>query len=201
MIKMIPWWINTSIPAFNNDWNQPSYDLREYFPYSSRPSSLSTITSEDEVKWRIEYDRAVKRHRTDHLEFDHGFYIDIHNIVRPSGWIPASFLHPKGVYIPITVVVIPDMIGQRTPVSPPTQALWKIYSITSGTWSSMDNWTANHSPHGTPDSHASTIATHATWYSDDPLPDDGAANVVKVNAIKHHKDLCILDSDVFNNES
>ena len=67
-----------------------------------------------------------------------------------------------------------------------------------------DNWTANHSPQGTPDSHASTIATHATWFSDNPLPDDGAANVVKVNAIQHRIDLCILDSGanriVFNNE-
>jgi len=66
-------------------------------------------------------------------------------------------------------------------------------------------WTANNSPHGTPDSHASTIVTHATWNSNDPLPDDGAVNVVKVNSIHHRKDLCILDSGanriVFNNES
>jgi len=49
------------------------------------------------------------------------------------------------------------------------------------------------------------MATHATWFSDNPLPDDGAANVVKVNAIQHRKDLCILESGanriVFNNES
>ena len=77
-------------------WNlQPSYDLTENFPYSSRPSSSSAIKSEDEdedVKWRIEYNRAVKKHRTDHPEFDHGYYIDTHNIIHPTGWIPTNFL-------------------------------------------------------------------------------------------------------------
>ena len=44
-----------------------------------------------------------------------------------------------------------------------------------------------------------------TWYSDDPLPDDEAANVVRVNAVHHRKDLCNLDSGasriVFNHDS
>ena len=65
--------------------------------------------------------------------------------------------------------------------------------------------TENHSPPGSLDSHTSTIATHATWYSDDPLPDDGAASVVRVDTVHHQKDLCILDSGanrvVFNNDS
>ena len=68
-----------------------------------------------------------------------------------------------------------------------------------------DNWTETHSPPGTPDSHTFSIATHSTWYSDDPLPDDGATNVVRVNAIYYRKDLCILDSGanriVFNHDS
>jgi len=71
-----------------------------------------------------------------------------------------------------------------------------------------DNWTQLHEnnlPFGAPISPSSTIATHATWNSNDPLPDDGAANVVKVNAIKSRTDLCILDSGanriVFNSES
>ena len=84
---MDPYWSQSSSPASNNDWNQPSYDLREYFPYSSSPS---TITSDDEeVKWRIEYDRAVKKHRTDHPDFDHDFYIDIHNIICPH-WLDSG---------------------------------------------------------------------------------------------------------------
>ena len=52
----------------------------------------------------------------------------------------------------------------------------------------MDNWTQiheNHSPFAAPVSPSSTIDTQAIWISNDPLPDDGSANVVKVNAIKH----------------
>ena len=101
----------------------------------------------------------------------------------------------------MTVVIIHVMIGQRISSCLNTGSSDRSTASHQAYEAQWDNWTANHSPHGTPDSHASTIATHATWYSDDPLPDDGAANVVKVNAIKHHKDLCILDSDVFNNES
>ena len=52
-------------------------------------------------------------------------------------------------------------------------------------------------------SHASTIATNATWYFNDRP--DGGANIVKVHAIQHRKDRCILESGanriVFNNES
>ena len=44
-IIMDPYWSAASSP----DWNlQTSCDLREYIPYSSGPSSPSTITSEDE---------------------------------------------------------------------------------------------------------------------------------------------------------
>jgi len=57
-----------------------------------------------------------------------------------------------------------------------------------------DNWTANNSHQGTP-----------LLQTDDPQPDDGAANVINVHAIQHRKDQCILDSGadriVFNNES
>ena len=31
------------------------------------------------------------------------------------------------------------------------------------------------------------MATHATWYSDDPLIDDGVANVVRVNPLQNRK--------------
>ena len=41
-----------------------------------------------------------------------------------------------------------------------------------------DNWTEIDSSPGTPDSHTFTIATHATCYSDGPLPDDGAAELM-----------------------
>jgi hypothetical protein len=63
----------------------------------------------------------------------------------------------------------------------------------------------NYSPLAAPVSPSSTINTQAIWNSNDRLPDDGAASVVKVNAIKHRQDLCILDSGanriVFNNKS
>jgi len=38
--------------------------------------------------------------------------------------------------------------------------------------------------HADPVSHSSTIDTQATWNSNDPLPDDGTANVVKVQCNK-----------------
>jgi len=67
--------------------------------------------------------------------------------------------------------VIPITIGTKTPSSLQTQDLQAGLRPYEAEW---DNWTENHSPPGTPDSHTSTIATHVTWYSDDPLPDDGA---------------------------
>ena len=45
---MDPYWSQASSPAPDYDWNLSSFDLIEYFPYSSGPSSPSTITSEDE---------------------------------------------------------------------------------------------------------------------------------------------------------
>ena len=103
----------------------------------------------------------------------------------------------------MTVVVIPAMIGLRTPVSLPAQASQtdlqqhsrhlKIYGIIR-------------LPITPRDSRLSRVPyrNHATWYSNDALP-DGATNIVKVNAIKYCTDLCILDTGanriVFNNES
>ena len=101
----------------NYDWNlQPLYDLQEYFPYSSGPSSPSSfkITSEDEeVKWRIKYDCAVKKHRTNHPEFDHS-------------WLDSV----RAGCIPTTVAVIPDMIGLRTQYFLQHRLLRQIYSFT-----------------------------------------------------------------------
>ena len=63
---MDPYWSKASSPdSIYNENLQPFYDLHEYF--SSGPFSSSTATLEDEdVKWRIEYDRSVKKHRTLH---------------------------------------------------------------------------------------------------------------------------------------
>ena len=66
---MDPYWSQASTPSPNYDWNAPTYDLSEYFPYSSGPSSPSISPSEDaELQWRIDYDRQVKKLRTDHPE-------------------------------------------------------------------------------------------------------------------------------------
>ena len=71
---MDPYWSQASSSAPDYDWNLSSFDLSEYFPFlSGEPSSPSTITLEDkEIKWRIEFDRKIKKYRSDHPEFDHG---------------------------------------------------------------------------------------------------------------------------------
>ena len=74
---MDPYWNQASSPAPDYDWNLSSFDLSEYFPYSSGPSSPSTQTSEDEeLKWRI-YDRTIKKLRTNHPELQYDYYIDL----------------------------------------------------------------------------------------------------------------------------
>ena len=81
-----PYWSLPSSPSSNYDWEmQPFIDLNAYFPYSSGPPSPSTVISDENVNWRIEYDRAIKKHRAKNPEI--GFYIDINNILRPNGWI------------------------------------------------------------------------------------------------------------------
>ena len=87
---MDPYWSQASTPSPNYDWNAPIYDLSEYFPYSSGPSSPSISPSEDEeLQWRIDYDKKI---RTDFPELQYDYYIDIHGISRPYGDIPASML-------------------------------------------------------------------------------------------------------------
>ena len=64
---MDPYWSLASSPAPDYDWNLFSFDLSEYFIYSSGTSSPSTKISEDEeLTWRIEYNRTIKKIRTDH---------------------------------------------------------------------------------------------------------------------------------------
>ena len=64
-LMMDPYWRQASSPAPDYDWNAPSLDVREYFPYSSGLSSPSIQPSEDEeLKWRIDYDRQIKKLRT-----------------------------------------------------------------------------------------------------------------------------------------
>ena len=69
-----------SSPASTYDWKlKPSIDLNAYFPYAHfRPPSPSTVISDENVNWRIEYDRAIKKHRAKNPEI--GFYININNI-------------------------------------------------------------------------------------------------------------------------
>jgi len=54
---MHPYWSQASSPSPDYDWNASSLDLSEYYPYSSGP-----------LKWRIDYDRQIKKLRTDHPE-------------------------------------------------------------------------------------------------------------------------------------
>ena len=142
----------------------------------------------------VEYDRAVKKHRTDHPEFDHGFYIDIYNIIRPTGQIPAScFPSTRALHIyDCRCHTCYDWTKDPSISSNTGFSAHRSTASHQAYEAQWDNWTANHSPRGTPDSRVSTIATHATLYSDDPLPDDGAANVVKVNTIQHRKHRCMM---------
>jgi hypothetical protein len=72
---MDPYWSQASTPAPNYDWNAPIIDLSEYFPYSSGPSSPSISPSDDEeLQWRIDYDRQVKKLRTDFPELQYDYY-------------------------------------------------------------------------------------------------------------------------------
>ena len=179
----------SSSPDSTYDWDlQPSDDLREYFPYSSGPSSPSTITSE-EVKWRIEYDRAVKKHRTDHPEFDHGYYIDINNIIRPTGWVSTSLL-------PSTRGLRLDK-GPQYP--PPTQAPPKDlqHEIRHIYEAQQDNWTANNSPKGL--SQPMPLGNLTILYL--MMGSQIQSKLMSSNIVK----ICILDSGtnriVVNNES
>ena len=165
---MDPYWSQASTPSPNYDWNAPTTDLSEYFPYSSGPSSPSISTSEDE-----ELHRPVKKIRT-FSEMEYDYYIYIHGICRPHGYIPASMLpSTRGIHdYDCRCHTCYDWtkdpsISSNTGSSDRSTASHEAYEH------QWDNWTANHSPHGTPDSNASTIATHSTWNSNDPLPDDG----------------------------
>jgi len=63
-----------------------------HFLYSC-PSSPATLQSKDnDDEWKIEHQRAIKKIRTDHPELQYDYYIDLHGISRPYGYIPASML-------------------------------------------------------------------------------------------------------------
>ena len=50
-------WNQASSPALTYDWQMPpSNDISVYFPYSSGPSSPSTVILDEHVQWRIKYD-------------------------------------------------------------------------------------------------------------------------------------------------
>ena len=87
---MDPYWSCAFSLASTYDWNvEPSHDLNQYFLSSSGLSSPSPVISED-VKWRIEYDRIINKHRISHSELDYGYYIDVQNILRSNVWIHAN---------------------------------------------------------------------------------------------------------------
>ena len=136
---MDPYWSQASSPASNYDWNQFWFDLSEYFHYSSGPSSPSTITSEDEdVKWRIEYDREIKKHRPKNPEI--GFYIDINIILRPNGWIHAGLLpSTRGIHTCDCRCHTCYDWTKEPSISYRSTGIRRsmIYSITSSIWRSM----------------------------------------------------------------
>ena len=85
-----PYWTRPSSPSSSHHWDDTHLDMSVYFPYSSGPSSPSTIKSENEdEEWRIEYQKKIKKLRTE-LQYD--YYIDLHVISRPYSWISAIFL-------------------------------------------------------------------------------------------------------------
>jgi len=61
-----PYWTQPSSPSNSSDSNDIHPDVA-YFPYSSAPPSPSTLKSEND-EWKIEYQRAIKKLRTDHPE-------------------------------------------------------------------------------------------------------------------------------------
>ena len=91
-----PYWTQISSPSSSYDWDDiHPHDIAVYFPYSSGPSSTSTSKSKDnDDEWRIEYQRTIKKIRTDHPELKYDYYIDLHGIIisRPYGYIPTSML-------------------------------------------------------------------------------------------------------------
>ena len=95
---------------------------------------------------------------------------------------------PEGS-IPTTADVILAMTGQRILVSSNTGSLDRSIASHQAYEAEWDNWTQiheNNSPLAAPDIPSSTIDTQATWNSNDPLPDDGAA---KRGQSKCHKTL------------
>jgi hypothetical protein len=197
-----PYWTQPSSPSNSSDSDAFHPDVAVYFPYSSAPPSPSTLKSEND-EWKIEYQRAIKKLRTDYPELQYDYYIDNHGICRPHGYIPASMLPSTRGQHSYDCRCHTCYDWNKTPsVSSNTGCSDRSTASHQAYEAEWDNWTANHLPPGTPDSHTSTIATHATWYSDDH---DGAANVVRVNVAHQRQDLCILDSGanriVFNNDS
>ena len=91
---MIPLDSTFKSTSYSYDWDYiPLMTLPLIFPYSSVPSSPSRLKSNDnDEKWRIEYQRTIKKIRTKHPELQYEYYIDLHDISRPYGYIPASML-------------------------------------------------------------------------------------------------------------
>ena len=114
--------------------------------------------------------RVIKKYCTSHPELDYGYYIDVHNILRP-------FLHSYDCRCHTCYDCNKDPSVSNTGSSSRSTASHAYKN-------QQDNQTANNSPPGTPTSHTSSIATLATQYSDEPFPDDGTANVVPLNIAK-----------------
>ena len=77
-----PYWTQPSSPSSSYDWDDTHlHDIAVYFPYSFGQSSPSTLKSEDnDEEWRIEYQKIIKKIRTDHPELQYDYYIDRHGI-------------------------------------------------------------------------------------------------------------------------
>ena len=72
---------------------------------------IPKLTSKND-EWKIEYQRAIKKLRTDHPEWQYDYYIDNHNISRPHGYIPVCSL-PLAANIPTIAAVTPAVTGLK----------------------------------------------------------------------------------------
>ena len=99
------YWTQPSSPSSSYGWDDTHLnDIAVYFPYSSGPSSPSTLKSEDNDKeWRIEYQRTIKKIRPDQPELQYDYYIDNHGICRPYGYIPASMLQSRAAFLRLSM--------------------------------------------------------------------------------------------------
>jgi len=115
------YWTQPSSPSSSYAWDDTHLDdIAVYFPYSSGPSSPSTLTPDDnDEEWVIEYQRKfVPIIRNYNMTITLIFMVSVDHM---DGFLRVCS-HPLEGSIPTTVSAMLAMIGQRIPASHPTEA-------------------------------------------------------------------------------